>query len=55
MTGLNWSKVPVTLVEVGYMTNPEEDVLLSKDSYRNKITEGIANGIDLYFENKDAK
>lgn len=55
MTGLNWSKVPVTLVEVGYMSNAEEDVLLATDSYRNKITQGIANGIDLYFAGKKAE
>jgi N-acetylmuramoyl-L-alanine amidase len=45
LTGFNWSKVPVLLVECGFMTNPVEDRLLSSPHYQDKLAEGMASGI----------
>lgn len=45
LTGFNWSKVPVVLIEMGFLSNPEEDNLLNSDSYQEKLAQGLCNGI----------
>ena len=49
LSGSNWAKMPVTLIEVGFMTNPAEDRKMATNKYRNKLAQGMVEGIDDYF------
>lgn len=49
LTGTNWSKIPVTLIEMGFMSNPTEDRNMQNSKFQKKMAKGIANGIDDYF------
>lgn len=50
VTTLNWSKVPVTVLQLGFMSNKEEDTNLWSDDYQKKMVKAICDGIDAYFE-----
>ncbi len=52
MTGINWAMVPSTILEMGFFSNPEEELLLLDEGYQNKIVEGIAAGLQSYFAQK---
>lgn len=49
MTGINWSKIPVFILEMGYMTNKTDDTNMQDEAYQKKMVAGIADGIDDYF------
>ncbi|MCU6796389.1 N-acetylmuramoyl-L-alanine amidase [Paenibacillus sp. WQ 127069] len=53
LSGFNWSKVPVVLIELGFMTNPTEDKQLSEPEYQQQLADAIADGIDSYMKNKE--
>lgn len=46
LTTFNWSKVPTILIEMGFLSNKEEDTQLNNDEYQNKIAIAIAEGIE---------
>ena len=55
MTGINWSKLPVMILEMGFMTNQSDDLRMADASVQPLMAEGIADGIDAYFEKKGMK
>ncbi len=43
------AKMPSCLLEISYISNPEEEALLSDESYRLSIAKAIVDGIENYF------
>ena len=42
-------EIPISIVECGFLSNPEEEKQLQEDEYQNKLAWGIYNGIINYF------
>jgi N-acetylmuramoyl-L-alanine amidase len=45
ITGFNWADVPAVLPELGFLSNPREDRLLSSSAYQQRAAHGLEQGI----------
>jgi N-acetylmuramoyl-L-alanine amidase len=43
------AQMPAVLVEVGYISHPEESQLIMSDTYQQEMANGIAEGVTAYF------
>ena len=50
LTGFNWSKVPVVLIGMGFVSNYNEDEMMSNKEYQKKMMQSIADGVEKYFK-----
>ena len=49
MTLINWTDIPCCVVSVGFLSNEEEEQNLISSEYQRKVIDGLADGIDKYF------
>ncbi|HFJ9425344.1 N-acetylmuramoyl-L-alanine amidase [Bacillus cereus] len=52
LSGFNWSKVPGVLLELGFMSNHEEDKKLSDPQYVNSLLQSVTDSVDEYRKSK---
>lgn len=52
LSGFNWSKVPGVLLELGFMSNYEEDKKLSDPQYVNSLLQSVTDSVDAYRKSK---
>ena len=53
MTGTNWATVPTTIVEMGFMTNQEDDVAMAAEGFAQSAALGLAQGIENYLAQRE--
>jgi N-acetylmuramoyl-L-alanine amidase len=45
---------PAVLVEVAFITNPDEEKKLSSDEFRRQVAETLAGSLETFFKKADA-
>lgn len=53
VAAINYSEVPVAVLQLGFMSNVEEDTNLWTESYQDKMIKAICDGIDTYFREQE--
>lgn len=53
--GLNWSEVPSLLIEMGFMSNPEEDRRLNDPAYQERLAAAMADGVQALLAGPEAQ
>lgn len=48
LSGFNWAEVPGVLLELGFMSNPEEDKKLSDVNYLRLLLQSVADSVESY-------
>jgi N-acetylmuramoyl-L-alanine amidase len=49
MAAVNWSDIPVAVIELGYLSNEDDETKLLDADYQAEVIKGLADGIDLYY------
>ena len=52
---MKYVEIPITIVECGFLSNPEEEKQLQEDEHQNRLAWRIYNGITDYFYNLESE
>lgn len=52
LTAFNWSQIPVVLLEMGFMTNADEDAALATDAYQQQLVDGMAAALVTWYQGR---
>ncbi len=55
LTGFNWSTTPVVLLEMGYMSNKQDDKIMSTKEFKTSVVEAISKSLIEYYKTNDKK
>ena len=47
---LRHTEIPAALVELGFLSNPEEEALLADAAYQKRLAQALVRAIERYFE-----
>ena len=50
MTAINWSTLPVAVINLGYLSNEQDETNLLDEGYLGLMVDGIADGIDYFYD-----
>lgn len=50
MVAFNHSEIPTVLIEMGFLTNPEEEKLLETEEYQKKIVDGMVEALLKWYQ-----
>lgn len=53
VAALNYSRVPAVVLQLGFMSNVEEDTNLWSEEYQDKMVKAICDAIDTYFAEQE--
>ena len=53
--GTNWSAVPTTILEMGFMSNREDDLRMEEDGFAKQAAKGVADGLDAFFDSCNSR
>ena len=49
LTAVNWSDIPVVVINLGYLSSSQDETNLLDENYQKDMVNGIADGIDYFY------